>query len=219
MSYKILHVKASPRGERSSSTEIAAAFMHRAEETESGVAVDELNLWESKLPQFGPDAVEGRYRLFAGMSVTESQRQAWQSVTEQIERLQSADLLLISSPMWNFSVPYVLKQYIDLIVQPRHTFSFDPASGYTGLIRGKPAVLALSRAGEYPEGPETPDHQSTYLELVLGFMGFNPVRKVVLEPSYTGDETADVARLLEATMSAAALASELIGGRRSAIVS
>lgn len=215
MSYKILHVKASPRGEQSSSSEIATAFLRRASEVETNLEVDELDLWMTALPQFGPDAVEGRYRLFAGMAVTVAQERAWQAVIDHLERLQSADLLLISSPMWNFSVPYVLKQYIDLIVQPRHTFSFEPETGYTGLISGKPAVLALSRAGEYPEEPGTPDHQSTYLELVLGFVGFGPVRKVVLEPSYTGDETADVDRLLIATGTAAQLANEIVSDRKS----
>ena len=42
-------------------------------------------------------------------------------------RLAQADRVLISTPMWNFGIPYKLKQWFDLIVQPGITFRFDPA--------------------------------------------------------------------------------------------
>ena len=45
-------------------------------------------------------------------------------------RLSLADRVLISTPMWNFGIPYKLKQCFDLIIQPGLTFRFDPARGY-----------------------------------------------------------------------------------------
>ena len=47
-------------------------------------------------------------------------------------RFSHADRVLISSPMSNFGVPYKLKQWFDLIVQPGITFTFSPAEGYRG---------------------------------------------------------------------------------------
>jgi FMN-dependent NADH-azoreductase len=44
--------------------------------------------------------------------------------TQDISQFLAADVCLISSPIWNFSIPYALKYYIDAIVQPGYLFSF-----------------------------------------------------------------------------------------------
>lgn len=50
--------------------------------------------------------------------------------------------------MWNFGIPYRLKQYIDILVQPGYTFSYSPEQGYTGLVN-KPAAVVYARGGDY----------------------------------------------------------------------
>ena len=60
---------------------------------------------------------------------------------------KSADKYLVSLPMWNFSIPYKLKQYIDLLVHRGLTFSFTPEGGYKGLVTGKPLVAVYARGG------------------------------------------------------------------------
>jgi FMN-dependent NADH-azoreductase len=55
-------------------------------------------------------------------------------------------------PMWNFGVPYVFKPYIDVLIQPG-LISFDPQSGYKGLVTGKKAAAMYARGGAY--GPPT----------------------------------------------------------------
>ena len=90
--------------------------------------------------------------------------------------------------MWNFNIPYRLKQYIDILVQPTYTFSFSPDEGYKGLVTGKPLFIAYSRGGEYPVGTEGEafDFQTKYLQLVLGFIGFTDILTVVVEPTLQG---------------------------------
>ncbi len=75
--------------------------------------------------------------------------------------------------MWNFSIPYRLKQYIDIIVQPGLTFSMDEKGNYIGLVKNKPVFIAYSRGGKYPPGSqqEAFDLQKKYWELILGFYG------------------------------------------------
>jgi len=63
----------------------------------------------------------------------------------------AADAYLFSVPMWNAGVPYVLKQWIDIITQPGMLFGFHPATGYTGLVRGKKAA-AIYTSGVYAPG-------------------------------------------------------------------
>jgi FMN-dependent NADH-azoreductase len=85
--------------------------------------------------------------------------------------------------MWNFGIPYKLKHYIDIIVQPGYTFSFSPEEGYKGLVTGKPIAAIYARGGAY--GPDTGmasyDLQKTYLELVLGFIGFSDFQAIAVE--------------------------------------
>ena len=57
-----------------------------------------------------------------------------------------ADGYLFSVPMWNAGVPYILKQFIDVVSQPGMVFAFDPAAGYTGLLTGKKAASIYTSA-------------------------------------------------------------------------
>ena len=119
---------------------------------------------------------------------------AWEVVAGAVEGFKSADKIVISSPMWNFGIPYRLKQYLDVIVQPGLTFSFSPDAGYSGLVTGRPAMLILARGGEYPAGSEAAafDFQRPYLETVLRFIGFSDIKAVVVEPTIqAGPEAAD----------------------------
>jgi FMN-dependent NADH-azoreductase len=85
--------------------------------------------------------------------------------------------------MWNFSVPYRLKQYIDVIVQPSLTVAFSPEKGYSGLVTGRPLMLILSSGGAYQPGNpcETYDFQETYLRCIFGFIGFTDIRTIRIQ--------------------------------------
>ena len=72
----------------------------------------------------------------------------WKGVERVIEAFKSADKYVFSVPMWNFGIPWRLKQYIDILVQPGSTFRYDE-EGYRGLVTGKRAFLAYARGGEY----------------------------------------------------------------------
>jgi len=95
--------------------------------------------------------------------------------------------------MWNFGIPYKLKHFIDVIVQPTYTFSFSPAEGYKGLVTGKPAAVVYARGGAYPPGTpgEGFDLQKRYLEQVLGFIGFTDVRPILVEGTLGKPEAAE----------------------------
>jgi FMN-dependent NADH-azoreductase len=111
-----------------------------------------------------------------------------------IDEFKSADKYVVALPMWNFSIPYRLKQYIDIIVQPGQTFTVDASGNYEGLVKDKPILVAYSRGGQYPSGTEGEafDLQKRYFELILGFIGFTDIRRVIVEPTLAGGP--DVAR-------------------------
>jgi FMN-dependent NADH-azoreductase len=93
--------------------------------------------------------------------------------------------VLISSPMWNFGVPYKLKQWFDLIVQPGLTFTFSPAEGYRGLIRDRPTIVILASGSDFVTGMNRGrvDMATPYLRDILRFVGVQNVRFVAIGPT------------------------------------
>ncbi|MCK5001100.1 MAG: NAD(P)H-dependent oxidoreductase, partial [Anaerohalosphaera sp.] len=112
---------------------------------------------------------------------------AWSVVERIIGQFTGADKFLVSVPMWNFSVPYRLKQYLDIIMQPGYTFGADE-NGYFGLVKDKPIAIIYARGGEYRPGSdrEAFDMQKKYLELAFGMMGFAGINSIVVEPTLQG---------------------------------
>jgi FMN-dependent NADH-azoreductase len=181
----LLHIQASPMDDRSFSTRAARTFLEAYRASHPGDAVETLDLWSADLPAFDFTAASGKYKVMRGMAHSIEEARAWQRVVETIDRFKSAAKVLVSSPMWNFGIPYRLKHYIDILVQPGLTFSYDPSAGYSGLVTGRPLQLILARGGEYPQGSQaaTMDHQRPYLEIIFGFMGFADIRSLVVEPT------------------------------------
>lgn len=192
---KLLYIKASPRGNASFSENTGDAFAEAWQKKNKDGRVSVLDLFDAIIPEFGALAVSAKYRFMHGQECTAEEKKNWKAVEAVIADFKSADKYLFAVPMWNFGVPYRLKQYIDVIVQPGYTFSFSPADGYKGLVTGKPALVVSSRGGEYCGEGASWDHQKTYMELFLGFVGFTDIRHIVVEPTLAlGPEKAKAAQ-------------------------
>ncbi len=190
---QILYIKASPMRERSYSTAAADAFVDAYKKANPKDEVKTIDLFKANLPDFDFAAASGKYKIMHGKEHTPEEKGAWEKVMAVIEEFKSADKYVFAVPMWNFSIPYRLKHYIDIIVQPGQTFTVDSTGNYKGLVTGKPAFVAYARGGEYAD--ETPasafDMQKKYVELFLGFIGFTDIRSVLIEPTLAGG--ADIA--------------------------
>lgn len=208
---KVLHITASPRGWQSSSIAVAKEFLRAFLQGNPGAGVEEFDLHSADIPEFGTPAASAKYAVMAGQTPTDQDMQTWRKVIDVIEEFKSADMLVLSSPMWNFGIPYRLKQYFDIIVQPGLTFTYDAKEGYKGLVTDRPAVLVLSRGGKYPTGTQDAflDMQKPYLELILKFIGFTDISTVVAEPMLAEGEEVAQAAIREAMEVARSLAGEI----------
>ncbi len=148
---RLLYVEASPRKNRSKSIAVASEFLASYKESHPSDEIVTLDLWEKPLPEFDGYTIDAKYQVLHGQNFDADQQKAWQAVVDVCDEFKSADKYLFSLPMWNFGIPYKLKHYIDVLTQPGQTFSFDPESGYSGLVTGKPAVLIYARGGAYGE--------------------------------------------------------------------
>ena len=181
----LLHISASPRGQRSESLAIATTFLDELRATHPEVGVEHWDLWDGTLPEFGPNAAAAKMSVFAGADPEGDEAAAWRAAHETFKRFDSAELYLFTVPMWNASVPYVLKQLIDVISQPGMLFSFDPATGYTGLLENKRAAVVYTGAVYGPDrGPGYgSDFQQPYFEDWLHWAGVEDVRSITFRPN------------------------------------
>lgn len=177
----LLHIEASPRGDRSYSSAAAAAFIEAYRGAHPGDTIDTLDLWQTSLPRFDGDMLNAKYAIMHGQAPSAAEQAAWGEVEAHFRRFNAADKYLISVPMWNFSIPYVLKHYIDVITQPGLAWSFDPASGYSGLVRGRVCAIYASAGAYGPgSGAEAFDLQRPYVENWLAFVGLTDVSRVTV---------------------------------------
>lgn len=205
---KLLHIIASPREEESRTLQVADSFLSVFQEKHPDWIIDELNLNKEELPSLSLKEVSGKYVLLNGKDLYGRLKEAWVEILQHIDRFKSADLYLISSPMWNFHIPYMLKHYIDIIVQPKYLFRYKEDGTVEGLMKNKKMVVITSRGGSYEGKTKSFDHQEPYLRTIFGFIGIEDVQFIKAEPMDT-DHTLQKQRLEEAKNAAAKLASEL----------
>lgn len=187
---KLLYIESSPRKKRSSSIAISTVFLDEYRRLHPNDEIVVVDLWKRVLPPFDGEVINAKYALLHGQSHTDAQAHAWKAVEEIIAEFKSADCYVISLPMWNFGIPYQLKHYIDILVQPGYTFSYSPQSGYQGLVTGKQLLLIYARGGEYgaEKGGQELDLQTRYMETIMGFIGFKNPISILIEPTLGGSE-------------------------------
>lgn len=107
-----------------------------------------------------------------------AQRSALKLSDQLIEELEAADLIVISTPIYNFGVPASLKAWIDLVARAGRTFRYTD-TGPEGLLTGKRAVILAASGGTEVGSPI--DFAVPYLRHVLGFIGINDVETIAAD--------------------------------------
>ncbi len=179
---KVLWVEGSPKAERSLSSACARALL---DQLGDGVSITHLDVWADEVVVFGREAALAKFGPLFGEPHTPEQARIWEQVTSRIEQVAAHDVLLISSPMWNWGIPHALKAWIDVVVQPLDSFTVDAEGRHVGVVGvGKRAQLVLTRSSAYDgRAPELEDHQEPYLRYVLSMLGFDVAEPVIVEPT------------------------------------
>jgi FMN-dependent NADH-azoreductase len=191
----LLHISSSPRGTASESLAVAEVFLDAYREAHPNDTVEVWDLWDGSLPAFGRAAAGAKMTVFAGAVPEGEQGRAWDEVQGAFARFAAADAYLFSVPMWNSGVPYILKQFIDVVSQPGAVFGFDPAAGYTGLVTGRKAAVVYTSAvygPDYREGFGC-DYQQTFFDGWLDWAGITDHTAITFRPNLVTAD-ADIAR-------------------------
>ena len=173
----LLTLEVSPRGDRSISRALGKRFVEDWQARNPDGTVIHRDLNESRIPYMDNDWIAGVYAP-PDVERTPEMQKALALSSELIAELQAADVLLISTPMYNFTIPAVLKSWIDYVVRPHFTFHLAP--GWPGMLENKKARLIVVSRDSYDAGQpsEADDHVTPVLRKALNFMGINDVRLV-----------------------------------------
>jgi FMN-dependent NADH-azoreductase len=134
---KLLEIQSSPRAESSDSITLTKSFIEACKSANNKIVVDTLNVWHERLPEFDYEAIGAKYKAVKHETMTEAESNVWECIQLLIQRFQNADRIVLGTPMWNFGLPYKLKQLIDLVAQRNYLFTYDGKQVRPSLERGK----------------------------------------------------------------------------------
>lgn len=172
---KVLYIKANAKSDGLSRTyRIADSFVAAYKESHTSDEIVTLDLYKEGinfLPQgdlqelHTPEPGKGRNH----------------PILKYAYQFLEADKYLIAEPLWNLSIPAILKAYIDYISVAGITFKYTE-KGPVGLCHGKKAVNITSRGGAYSEGPGAAyEMGDRYLRTFFGFLGIVDFTTIVAE--------------------------------------
>ncbi len=178
----ILRIDSSARYEESVSRQLVGELIDKLQQSNSAKVV--VRDVAKGLP-FVDEAMVAAYNTPEG-DRTSKQKETLQVSDRLVEELQSADVIVIGVPIYNFSVPAALKAYIDLVARAGLTFTYS-SEGPKGLLRDRKTYIIITSGGT-PVGSEI-DYTSGYLKHFLSFLGIQDVEVIAADSlSRTGSE-------------------------------
>ncbi|WMN88551.1 FMN-dependent NADH-azoreductase [Vibrio parahaemolyticus] len=177
---RVLALKSSILGDNSQSNKLVEEFI-------KNVAQDKLtvrDLAANPLPVLDLTVATA---LRSTGDLSQEQQQVVELSDSLIEEVKAADTLVIAAPMYNFTIPTQLKNWIDLIARAGVTFKYTE-NGVQGLFENKKVIVVTTRGGIHKDAPT--DNITPYLRTVLGFVGITDVEFVYAEALNMGEDAA-----------------------------
>jgi FMN-dependent NADH-azoreductase len=171
----------------SNSIALTNAFIDACQSRDNSLVIDTLNVWNENLPEFDSEAIGAKYKAVKNVSVTKRETAVWHQIQALIQRFQRADRIILGTPMWNFALPYRLKQLVDLVARRSYLFSYD-GKQYGPMPSVAKAVAVYTRGSRFLEDSAIAasrfDHQAPYIDFWLEFIGVQDLRSVVVDNAW-----------------------------------
>jgi FMN-dependent NADH-azoreductase len=187
---KILHLSFSPRGPASESRALARKMLSHLFARYPNATLIERMLGEDPLPHIDADYALAQHSAIAEVHDQGSTARSDAAIAE----LHGADLVVISTPMHNLTVPSALKSWLDHVVRARSTFDMT-SEGKKGKLRDRPVLVAVASGGRFSgERARQPDFLTPYLLELLKMVGLRDVHFFSIEGTGAAEESVARAR-------------------------
>ena len=209
---KTLIVKYLPN-KRSRTQKMLDAFLAEVSDSE----IEELDLCSDVPDLFSVDALEAYFGRIIGAIPRNAPVPALAKMDRMTAQLKSCDVVVLASPIYNFSLPATVKAWFDSVMLQGETFAPNPRGAFLGLMTGKKALVLMTAFGTYSIGDGTVgslfgptyEHAMSLAKLEFKFMGFSDIRGVLGEGmSPSKDERTKVVLLEDAIVQARSIAQE-----------
>jgi FMN-dependent NADH-azoreductase len=196
----ILHIDCSPRRE-SHSRRLSAAVVEKLLTIHPDANICRRDLGCEPIPHTGSDYAAA-LATPASLAAAGRSSDAVQLSERLIQEVEDADVVVIGTPMNNFTIPSVLKAWIDQILRVDRTMK-STSAGKVGMLEDRPVFVGIASGGVFAgDRANQPDFLTPYLSAALGCIGLNSVHYLPLQATAFIDETraSEVHRSLIATI-------------------
>lgn len=164
---------------------LAKVFLNVYKEMHPLDTIEVMNLWKIDVPPVIGEMLEAKYAESDSYEWTSENADAVQMIERYVEHFTSADKYLFTIPTWSLGVPYVLKEYIDVITQSGLLFEFMPNGTVRGLVADRPACILCAHGGcaGPGSGSDPMALQYSFMNSWLRFIGITQIYSVIDEPA------------------------------------
>lgn len=168
----ILYLKANPKSDQESRTfQVAGHFIQAYQEAHPQDPIVTLDLYKENVQPLTSQEV----------FITHHHNADENRIIQYAKQFHQADKFVIAAPLWNLSIPSILKAYIDYIMIAGINFTYTEA-GPVGLCGGKKVMYITARGGLYSQEPMASfEMGERYLRTVFGFLGITDFDTIVAE--------------------------------------
>ncbi len=182
---KLLHIQSSPNTQTSLSREVSNYLVSKIKASN----VTQLDLATNPLPHLSITTVGAFFTPENDRS--SEQVEAIKLSDKAVDEFLNSDVIVISTPMWNFGVPSNLKAWFDHISRAGKTFSYSP-EGLKGLAGGRKIYLVVSSGSVFSEGPYAKmDMLTPWFTTALGFLGITDLEVIRVEGTNSPEAAAN----------------------------
>ncbi|RKF22224.1 FMN-dependent NADH-azoreductase [Alginatibacterium sediminis] len=179
----LLRIDSSLFGENGVSSQLASHLQVQLEQKHPDLETQLLNFSQSPVPHLAGDFIGALSTELEQRSQEQQQLVAY--ADDLIAQLKNADALIITAPMYNFTIPSMLKSWFDYIARAGETFSYTE-QGPKGLLANIPVYVISTRGGKHSGAAY--DTMETYIRTMLNFVGLDQVHVIYAEGLAMGDE-------------------------------
>lgn len=174
---KILHIDCSPRL-ASHSRRLSAAIIERIRTYAPTSVVTKRDIGLFPLPHLSHDYA---LALSTPANIAAPPRNAFELSEILIQEVERTDIIVIGTPVNNYTVPSTLKAWIDQILRVDRTFT-SVSNGKIGTLRDRPVLVGVAAGGQLTgEQSNQPDFLTPYLSAALASVGLHTVRYALVE--------------------------------------
>ena len=168
---KIYQIDASARKKGSTSRFLAKKLLEKIKKPEDEIIYRDLDdemLFVAGLTESGMSIPENER--------TDQHKKMFELSDKLVNELKESDIIIISTPIYNFGPPATLKAWSDLAARVKSTFKYSSDGKQIGLLENKKVYLVITSGGTKINSKE--DFLTPWLKYVLNFFGIKNIETI-----------------------------------------